>query len=57
MKTQKCEKCPPGTYSLGDGLRLDSFSKLPKDMLIDNRFQYDMGGMVFGEEDVANCSG
>lgn len=26
---QECKKCPPGTYSLGDGVRFEDWSKVP----------------------------
>ncbi|MCP9265459.1 hypothetical protein DINM_020767 [Dirofilaria immitis] len=34
--TQRCQLCPKGTYSLGDGIRYDIFDEIPSNFEIEN---------------------
>ncbi|KAI6197229.1 UPF0577 protein-like protein [Aphelenchoides besseyi] len=36
MKTQECRTCSAGTYSLGDGVRYESFKELPSGFWVEN---------------------
>ncbi|KAI1893119.1 hypothetical protein AGOR_G00140630 [Albula goreensis] len=49
MKTQECQKCAEGTYSLGTGVRFDEWDKLPAGFV---SYGIDMGF----ESNAANCS-
>ncbi|KAJ8258057.1 hypothetical protein GJAV_G00192700 [Gymnothorax javanicus] len=49
MKTQQCQKCTEGTYSLGTGVRFDEWDSLPMGFV-----SYGMD--LSGNELTANCS-
>ncbi|EJW83103.1 hypothetical protein WUBG_05987, partial [Wuchereria bancrofti] len=34
--TQRCQLCPKGTYSLGDGIRYDVFDEIPPNFEVEN---------------------
>nr|CTP80836.1 Bm8821 [Brugia malayi] len=34
--TQRCQLCPKGTYSLGDGIRYDVFDEIPANFEVEN---------------------
>ncbi|CAD5219078.1 unnamed protein product [Bursaphelenchus okinawaensis] len=53
MKTQECKGCPAGSYSLGDGVRYDGFSKLPDGFSIENFV--DDSEQVFGQRHSYSC--
>ncbi|KAI6221293.1 UPF0577 protein-like protein [Aphelenchoides fujianensis] len=36
MKSQECRVCPAGTYSLGDGVRYETFKELPTGFWVEN---------------------
>uniref|UniRef100_A0A914CE22 Tyrosine-protein kinase ephrin type A/B receptor-like domain-containing protein n=1 Tax=Acrobeloides nanus TaxID=290746 RepID=A0A914CE22_9BILA len=59
LETQVCRQCPPGTYSLGNGVRYEDFTTLPSVFSIEN-FEDDvdqvLGQMNDNSNPFAGCS-
>lgn len=45
--TQECQPCPSGTFSLGGGIRYDSFSVLPRGFQVSTQESFDV---VFSDD-------
>jgi len=59
MERRECRLCPPGTFSLGDGVRYEQLYRLPTGFSVENlpdeSARYERGGGDYSSETEETC--